>query len=227
MISLMMLLVIAAIGIVMNGHTVKQTISTLLVHNVTPSWQRFRLLEFFYGLANGMIIFVPTLMVLILVGNEETLGTIQSLSAIIASLIVYVLAKYLDIKHRFLLFSVSAGLLILGGSIFGILYSALAVAVFFACNALAQPFSWVAISSLYLDLIDKKEDEKRFAYMCDVEIYLNAGRVGGILLFIGAIYFFSSEQALRFTPLLMGASQVLLLFLAHATENHHQTESIA
>lgn len=221
MISLMMLIIIAAIGFVMHGHAIKHTAGKLLVRNISKSWRRFRVLEFFYGLNNGMLIFIPTLMVLILVGNEEALGTIQSLSAIIASLIVYILAKYLDVKHRVLLFAVSTILLLIGGSVFGMLYSAFAVAIFFACSALSQPLSWIAISSLNLDMIDKNQHEHHYAYVCDQEIYLNGGRVVGIILFIAAVYFLSNEQALRYTPFFMAASQLLVLLLAKSVEKHH------
>jgi MFS transporter, YQGE family, putative transporter len=226
-VAFLMLLIIGITGIVMHGHSVKHTTGKLLLKNAQTSWQRLRIVQFFIGLGGGMSIFVPTLMVLILVGNEATLGTIQSLSAIIASLIVYILAKYLRVRHRVLLFSISAGLVILGGSIFGYFYSALAVAVFFALMALAQPFIWMAISSLNLDLIDKETGDRQYAYVADQEIYLNGGRVVGILLFITGIHFFSSETALRYTPLFMGLSQLIIIFFAKSTEKHHAKVKIA
>jgi MFS transporter, YQGE family, putative transporter len=220
-VAFLLLLVIGITAIVMHGHSVKHTIGKLWLTNAQTSWQRLRIVQFFVGISSGMMIFVPTLMVLILVGNEATLGAIQSLSAIIASLIVYVLAKYLHVKHRVLLFSVSAALIIFGGSMFGFFYSALAVALFFALMALAQPFIWMAISSLNLDLIDQETDDRKYAYVADQEIYLNGGRVAGILLFIAGIHFFSSETALRYTPLFMGLSQLLIIFFARSTEKHH------
>lgn len=221
MAAFLMLLIIAITGIVMHGHSVKHTIGKLWISNAQTSWQRLRILQFCVGLSNGMLIFIPTLMVLILVGNEATLGTIQSLSAIIASLIIYILAKHLHVKHRVMLFLIGAMLAILAGGIFGIFYSAIAVAVYFALIALAQPFQWVAISSLNLDLIDKETGDRHFAYVADQEIYLNSGRVLGVIIFITAIHFYSSETALRFTPLMMGLSQILVLILAKSTEKHH------
>ncbi|HSA83769.1 MAG TPA: hypothetical protein VLF20_02695, partial [Patescibacteria group bacterium] len=42
-----------------------------------------------------------------------------------------------------------------------------------------------------------------------------------ILLFIISIALFSSEQTLRFAPLLMGTTQILLFFVARGIEKHH------
>ena len=103
------------------------------------------------------------------------------------------------------------------------MYSALAVTVFFACQALSQPFMWVALNSLNYDLIDNGKREAHYAYVCDKELYLNAGRILAILVFIGIVYSYSAEVALRFSPLIVAVSQVGLILLARSTEKHHST----
>lgn len=225
-VSVVMLFIIGLIGVVMKKDSVKFPVAKLFLSKVSKGWQRFRLIQFIYGLNHGILAFVPTLIVLILVGNEETLGTIQSFSAILASLLIYLIAKRLDVKHRLILFSINVALLVLGASIFGIYYSALAVFVFFACQALASPFDWVAISSLNYDLIDKTNKADHYAYVCDQEIYLNAGRIVGITFFIAAIHFISNEFALRFAPFLVALLQIGLIFAARSAEKHHAKDAL-
>ena len=147
-ISVGIILVTLAIGLVMRGNPIHIPFGSMLVKQPSKSWQRFQALQFTYGINHGILTFVPILMVLYLVGQEESLGVIQSLSAIIGSLTIFLLGKYLHIRHRLTLFAINVIFLIIGGGIFGFMYPALGVTVFFACQALPQPFMWVALNSL-------------------------------------------------------------------------------
>lgn len=220
-ISVIMLIIIGLIALITASINIKIPVDTLILKNTTPGWKKYRLLRIFYGFNNGILLFVPTLMILILVGNEEAVGTVQSLSSIMASLIIYILAKYLDTKHRMSLIAASVILLIIGGIIFGIFYSALAVSIFFACYALSQPLGYIATISLTYDLIDNKELEHHYAYVCEQELFLDIGRVIAILLFMLALFATSNELALRFTPLIGAIVQIGVFFLAKSVEKHH------
>lgn len=224
MLAIIMLLVIGIIGWIMASLPIKQAVPHMFLQNPGKSWKRFRLYELLFGFLNGSSVFLPVLIVLSLVGEEETLGTIQSLTAILTAIIVYTLGKKLTIKHRIAVLTASVLLGIMGAVFLSISYAAIGVFVFFACKALSEPFIWIALNSLNYDLIDKenKNSENHYAYVCDQEIYLNAGRITGILFFLALVQFFSNDFGLRFAPLFFALSQIILLIIARSVETHHK-----
>jgi MFS transporter, YQGE family, putative transporter len=215
LVMIYMTLVIIRIGIISKTiHAADISVPKLFVKQVSNNWKKFRVIQFIYGLENAVDFFVPVLLVFILVGNEAALGTVQSISAIIASIIIYWLGKSLNTSHRLRLIAISIFITILGALTFGILYSAIGVFILYAAQALAQQFMWVGSSSVNYDLIDvdNKDASQHYAYVCDEEIYLNGGRVIGILFFMLIIYLSSNAFALRFAPIIFTSTQVFLLF---------------
>ncbi|HSW87719.1 MAG TPA: MFS transporter [Candidatus Saccharimonadales bacterium] len=222
--AILILLVITSIGFALKNLSITIPPPTqLLLSSISSNWNKFRLFEFVLGLLSGIGGFVPVLMVLSVVGKENALGSIQSLSAIIAILVVSVLAKSLQVKHRIKLLGISVLLSIAGALVFSLTYSTLGVYIFYAMSALATPFGWIAMNSINYDLIDEEKDHNlHYAYVCDQEIYLNAGRITAIFIFI-LLDIFSNNAALRFTPLIVACSQILLFFIAKRikSDNEH------
>ncbi len=225
MLAMIMLLVIGFVGIIMRSfQTNTQTIPKLFLKNASASWNKFRLYELILGFLNGATAFLPTLIVLSLLGKEDTLGTIQAFAAALTAIIVYTIGKHLDIKHRVAILSASVVIGIVGAGFLSITYSPLGVFVFFASQALCAPLIWIAVNSLNYDLIDNEDqtNEHQYAYVCDQEIYLNAGRMLGIIAFLLLVQFVSGNFGLRFGPLLFAVSQILLIIIALSIEKHHK-----
>ncbi len=223
------LLVAYMIGVILWIGTISKSITAgqsskppLLVKNSNKNWTIFRWIQFIFGLLNSVTYFIPILVVLILIGNEATLGIVQSISAVIASLLIYWVGKSLNTSHRLQLIFIGILFAILGTFIFGLLYSALGVLIFFAAQALSQQFIWVGGSSVNYDLIDNdnKDQNQHYAYVCDQEIYLNGGRVVGILLFLLILHLTTNTFALRFAPVIIACTQFFLLFAYAAIEKN-------
>ncbi|HWY79239.1 MAG TPA: MFS transporter, partial [Candidatus Sulfotelmatobacter sp.] len=201
MLTIIVLLIIGWIGFIMNKfHLSLQKAPQLLLSTASMSWKKFRLYEFILGFINGASAFLPTLIVLSILGTEDKLGTIQAFAAILTAVIIYTLGKHLNIKHRIIILTASVLSSIVGAGFLGIFYSTIGIFVFFACQALTGPLNWIAVSSLNYDLIDNenKKGENHYAYVCDQEIYLNGGRVLGIVSFLFIVHFISSTFGLRF-----------------------------
>jgi len=210
-----LLLVVLCIGYISTSIQSEEIkIPTLLVKNVSSNWKKFRWIQFFYGMENGVAYFVPVLVVLILVGNEGALGTVQSVAAIVASILIYFLGKTLNTTHRMKLIALGIFFTIVGALAFGAFYSAVGVFIFFAAQALAEQFTWVGGSSINYDLIDidNRDETQHYAYVSDGEIFLNGGRVAGILLFMLLSIMTSQSFALRFSLVILACTQVFLFF---------------
>ncbi len=199
--------------------------SNLFLKSTSARWMRYRVFQLLDGFMDGVMAFAPTLMVLYLVGQEDTLGSIQSISALIAAVVIFFLGKSLTIKHRTRLLLVNAFMAILGTAFFSLNYSELGVYVLFACEAVSIPLFWLADSSLSFDLIDENENkESHYAYVVDREVYLNLGRIGGVLIFLLWAQVASSSQALRFTPLLFALFQIPIALISHSMDTKLNSE---
>ena len=218
--AVIMLVVSIFIGIHILGMApTKNSFSSLWIHNASKRWQRFRWYEVCVGFFSGTTAFIPTIIVLVFVGNENALGNIQSISAITAAIIVYYLAKKLHVQHRLHLVITSVIISILGALAFSLLFSPLGVYLFFISTVVSLPILWMPLSSLNYDLIDEdKQSNLHYAYVCDQEIYLNLGRILAVATFIILIFAFSKTISLRFVPLFYAGIQILFFFIARSLE---------
>ncbi len=167
------------------------------------------------GLTNGIEIVLPTLMVLVLVGKENSLGSIQAFSGVFVAFIIYHIGKRVNKDRRFIIFSIGILFSITASLTFSLYYSALGVLCYFLINALAGSFRWTIYGPLSFDVIDaeeRKSSKHRYSYIFDQQLYLNLGRNFALLLFIP--FFLSNHDiALRYTPLIFALPQLLVLWL--------------
>jgi YQGE family putative transporter len=199
-------------------------IQKILLRKPSLHWIQSRGVVATFGILSGTFQFLSVLMILYFVGNEKELGIVQSLSAIIAAGILYVVARKVSPAKRLWIIGCSVLLLIVGGLSFEIFYSALGVFIFMILYSIAHPLLWVAITSLNLDVIDKEvEKHNDYMYVFDHELFLNIGRVAGVIIFLAYSQFVSAEFALRFTPLAFGVLQIGLFILARASHKKHSS----
>jgi MFS transporter, YQGE family, putative transporter len=168
------------------------------------------------GLVGGVNIFLPTLLILTFLGNEDKLGIIAGCTSLLSALFLYIIAKKLKVQQRFLLFAIGLSTLLVGAVIFSLTYSAIGVLCFNIMQGLANQPVWIGINSLTYDLIDHEQaqnNDSHYAYLCDREFYLNLGRVIAIILFLGVVALFSAELAMRFSMLVLAGTQFFMLVL--------------
>lgn len=208
--------------------TIRPTISQLLVTHSSPHWTQSRAVMSIFGIMNGTFQFLSVLMILYFVGNEEALGQVQAISALIAAGILYLVARKVTPQQRIKIMAAGVLLLIIGGLSFNFMYSVTGVILFMAFFSLAQPLLWVTINSLNMDVIDKevRQTKDDYAYIVDSELFLNVGRVTGIVLFLFYYHIFSSEFALKVTPIAFGFAQLVLLFVARASHRRQRAEQM-
>ena len=95
--------------------------------------------------------------------------------------------------------------------------------------ALAQPLLWMGINSLNLDVIDKEtvKAHNDYSYLFDSELFLNIGRIIGVIIFLFYSSLFSSDLAMKMTPLLFGLAQIILLFIARSSQHKQRQAELA
>ena len=186
----------------------------LTVQNPSALWNRLRRLEMLSGFIDGLSAIFPALIVLTFIGQEESVGTIQSISAGIAAVLMYNLGKRVKHKDHPRVFAVWVTITSLAIIIFTTLFSPTGALIYFVLAALVACFRWPSISALMFEIVEMQEkaNEKnhRYALIMDRETFLNVGRTGSLCLFI-LLYGLNPEITLRYGFLLSIIFQIACL----------------
>lgn len=185
-------------------------------------WNRMMGLAGLKGIAQGYIVTAPSMLVMTFVGNESTLGVLQSISAIVSAVLLYILGRFTSPKHRIWIFSAGLLLFALGGAFNTVLYSATGVIAFMLCLVLARPLmdmGYFPIQMRVIDYVSRKEKRSSYTYIFVHELGLYIGRFFGCGLFIVITLLISDVAALRYTILIIGVIQLLSIAVAlHITK---------
>ena len=186
----------------------------------------------FEGLVNGIVLFVPSVMVLYLVGNEDILGSLQSLSAIVGAVVIYFVGRWANVSHRVIVIAIGMGVYILGG--LGILafYSQTGVIIYLIAQTIYGPLKQTGFSSISMDIVDEEKSTNhydRYQFIFDQELFLNIGRIIGTAIFIAVTVYLSLDVTLRFMPLGLAFIQLTLIYFAHMMDktSHRHIDTAA
>jgi len=180
-------------------------------------WSKFLALAGLKGMVQGFLVTAPAILVMKLVGNEASLGLIQSIAGAATAILVYVLGRVAKPKHRMKIFGFGLFVFFIGTFVNGILFSALGVIVFVLCKVLFQPLHDLAYFPTMMKTIDAVsaiEGRNEYAYIMSHEVGLFAGRAFGMILFIVMAYLISENFALKYALIIVGGLQLLSLPLA-------------
>lgn len=186
-------------------------------------WNKMMGLAGLKGIAQGYIVTAPSMLVMTFVGNESTLGVLQSISAIVSAVVLYLLGRFTAPKHRIWIFSAGLVLFALGGAFNTVLYSATGVIAFMLCLVLARPLmdmGYFPIQMRVIDYVSNKEKRSSYTYIFIHELGLYAGRFFGCGLFIVITLLISDVAALRYTILIIGVIQLLSIAVANNITRH-------
>jgi YQGE family putative transporter len=180
-------------------------------------WHRMLFLASLKGTAQGYLVTAPAILIMTLVGNENELGTIQSICGIITALVLYLLGRISKPQHRIYIFSVGLIIFAIGAIFNSLLFSATGVIIFMLCKILFQPLHDMAYFPIQLKVIDalsKKEDRNEFSYIFNHEFGLYIGRAFGLVLFIVLHKYVTEVFALKYALLIIALIQLISIPVA-------------
>ncbi len=175
-------------------------------------WSKMLFLSSLKGLAQGYLVTAPAILIMRLVGDEGSLGNIQSLSGVLSAILLYVLGRTSKPKHRIYIFAAGLVIFFIGTLVNGVLFSATGVIVFVICKVMFQPLHDIAyfpIQMKVIDVLSFKENRNQFAYIFNHEFGLYIGRFLGLGLFIFLITYVSESFALKYSLIIIAAVQLL------------------
>lgn len=188
-----------------------------------PLWYKLLSLALLKGLAQGFLVTAPAMLIMLLLGKEGALGTAQSIGAVIAAVIMYVLGRISKPSDRIKIYAAGLILFALGASLNGLLFNQTGVVLFIMLLLIAKPLmdlAYFPIQFKVIDIVSKIENRGEFAYILNHEAGLYAGRFLGAGTFLVLAYAISTEIALRYAIIIIAVLQLSAIAVASKIIKH-------
>lgn len=182
-----------------------------------PLWKKLLVLASLKGLAQGFLVTAPAMLIMLLLGQEGALGTAQSIGAILAAFIMYIIGRKAKPSDRIKVFAAGLILFTLGAIFNGVLFNSTGVVLFILLLLIAKPLmdlAYFPIQFRVIDIVSKIENRSEFAYILNHEAGLYVGRFLGAGTFLLLAYSISTEVALRYAIIIIAALQLCSIFVA-------------
>jgi YQGE family putative transporter len=195
-------------------HPERQPFLYLKFHSL---WYKFLGLAALKGLVQGFLVTAPAMLVMLLLGKEGALGTAQSVGAIIAAVVMYLIGRFSSPSHRIQIFAVGLILFAIAALTNAILFNAVGVVIFMLLLLIARPLmdlAYYPIQYSVINTISKIEKRSEYAYILNHEAGLYLGRLVGAGTFLILAYTVSNEVALRYAILIAALLQLSSIWVA-------------
>lgn len=215
--AFVILLTIMASVIASRGRFENPSQARFLYFSFHRLWNKMLVMAALKGIAQGFIIAAPVMLIMKLVGEEGSVGSIQASGALLSAVMLYILGRKSDPRHRLKIFTAGLGLFLLGAAINMGLFSALGAVLFVGCLVFARPLLDLAYFPIQLGVIEcvaGKEHRSQFTYIFSHEVGLYIGRLIGCLGFILVARSISEEAALRYALFGVALLQFLSVYVA-------------
>jgi MFS transporter, YQGE family, putative transporter len=183
-------------------------------------WRKMLALATLKGLAQGYLVTAPAMLIMMLVGQEGTLGLVQAAGGIVSSFVLYAVGRTSKPEHRLKVFAFGLVTFAAGSIINAILFDAKGVLIFMACLVLAKPvldLAYFPIQMLIIDKVSEIENRNLYTYIFNHELGLFSGRLIGCGLFILLATYVSRVAALKFALPTIAVLQLASIWVARNT----------
>lgn len=182
-----------------------------------PLWYKLLSLAAFKGLAQGFLVTAPAMLIFKLLGEEGALGNAQSIGAILAAIIIYLIGRFSKPSDRIKIFSVGLILFALGACLNGFLYNQTGVIIFLLLLLIAKPLmdlAYFPIQLRVIDIVSHIEKRGEFTYILNHEAGLYIGRLFGAGTFLVLYYSVSEDFALRYAVGIIAILQLCSIYIS-------------
>lgn len=209
--GLSLILVLLAGFIVQSSDIQDVDREALFVKKPSPIWKKVRLYNLLANIVVGAEFVIPSVLVLLLVGHEGVLGLVNSGTAVLSAISLYLIGRLGTSKHVTRIVGTAIAIYFVGTAVLAIFYGPVAVLIYSAASTIGWALRWPASYSVIMEIMDKvKTGKGNYAYVCDNELFFNLGRSIGLAIIV-ILLAISQEAALRFTPMIIACFVMLSL----------------
>ncbi len=170
--------------------------------------------DFRNGIVDGVEMFLPLLFIMIYLGQEAVVGSIQTITTIVAVVILGLTGRLVQVKHFSKMIAVWGASVVIAAWIVAVFLGPVGVLVAILVPAFTKPFRWAVFSALLHGSIDKalrNQGGDRYSYLMVREWVLNGGRTVGLLLVLGLFVSFGQGAMLRYGLLIAAITMPFLI----------------
>jgi YQGE family putative transporter len=215
--GIVFLITISASIVCFRGNFENPTQKKYIFFKFHPLWYKLLSLATFKGLAQGFLVTAPAMLIFKLLGEEGALGKAQSIGAVLAAIIIYLLGRFSKPSDRIKIFSAGLILFALGACLNGVLYNKTGVIVFLLLLLIAKPLmdlAYFPIQLKVIDIVSHIEKRGEFTYILNHEAGLYVGRLFGAGTFLVLYYSISEDFALRYAIGIIALLQLCSIYIS-------------
>ena len=182
-----------------------------------PLWRRMLELAALKGLAQGYMVTAPAMLILLLVGQEGTLGVTQAIGGALSAFVLYAVGRATAPHHRRTVFAAGLLLFFFGSLTSSLLFNAVGALVFVGCLLPAKPLLDLAYNPIEFEVVETVaaiEQRSEYAYLFNHEFGLFVGRSVGCVLFLAIVHWGSGVAALRYALPIVALLQLFSIHVA-------------
>jgi len=188
---------------------------TALLHIqlISPSWRAMRFLTVSLGIIEGVTFYLPTILILEIVGNEGVLGTLTSLLAFVGMALTYSYGRKASITHHVPVLILSQFVGMIAGFFVMIAFNQFGVMLYLLLSTISFSFLWIASEPIMMDIVDVEVADNepiRYAYILDREVFLNIGRVLSVSIVLVIAFFINMQILFRYSLVSVFLTSILM-----------------
>lgn len=185
-----------------------------IIKSSNQSWLGIITGNYFFGIRNGVLMFLINLLIFIVAQNELSIGKTSLLGALISSISFRSIESFMKPERR--KFFITTGTIMMFLAITPLIFkiSFVYIIIFIIINAFFTPFFKVPFNSATYNIIDKSDhQQERIEFIIYKELVLNLGRITGIILFLITVSLTRDISYLKIILTAVGSSQLVIPFL--------------
>ncbi|MGE6629302.1 MFS transporter [Bacillus sp. NPDC077027] len=189
------------------------------------NWRKITTAHFFQGLREGVFVFLISVFVFIATNSELALGTFGLVNSGVAFFAYFFATRF--IKKKWRKKAIMLGGVILYGALFLIIFhmSYVSLLMYAVAIAIGYPVLLVPYVSLTYDVIGHARFARkaRIEYIVVRELFLNAGRISSILLFLLSVILLGNELGIPASLVILGAGHTMIYHFVKGIKLNEKT----
>jgi YQGE family putative transporter len=202
-----LVLVLGAASFLMRGSFPTERPSIVLGAPYKPVWRSLLVLATLKGTVHIFLTTAPAVLIMRILGGEENaLGVVQSVGAVFAAVLMYLIGRNARPQHRVAVLAFALIAYGIGAVANAVFFDRFSVLLFMACQLVAQPMLDLSYNPLLLSVLDEVSGggkESRYAFIVSHEVGIFVGRLIGAATFILVAVMASGDIAFRYVLALM------------------------
>jgi YQGE family putative transporter len=204
-------------------------IDGMLLRRPNKIWRHMRVFHVIHNIQVGVTLVLSSVLVLVLVGGEGVLGTLQTITAGLSTIALYYIGRKSTLDSSWKLVVVGSIIFFIGTCVLTGTFTWIGVLAYTLVITMAWSFQYVPSNSVSMELMDMLEHdpEKQYAYVFDNELFYNIGRSIGVSIIVFLALCFNENISMRWSPLIVGLIQLPLGWFIYRTVKEVQLKKLA